>query len=75
MTEVGGAAEMVESGQQGVLYRTGDQPALEHALEQLLEPYARRRMGSAALARVEAEFSYAAMVDKYRAALQRLAGA
>jgi glycosyltransferase involved in cell wall biosynthesis len=75
LTDVGGASEMVESGKEGVLYRPGDQPALEQALEHLLEPDTRRCMGSAALERVEAEFSYAGMVDKYRAALLRLAGA
>lgn len=72
----GGAAEAVEHGETGLV--TSDPssvPELSEALRRLLDdPAERRRMGAAARARAEAEFSYDVLADRLRAGLARPGG-
>jgi glycosyltransferase involved in cell wall biosynthesis len=64
-TPVGGTAELVVHGETGLLVPPGDADALAAALAELLDdPSAAARMGAAGRARVLAEFSAAAMVER-----------
>jgi len=63
---VSGIPEAVTSGEEGLLTAPGDTEALAAALRQLLEDSALRdRLGRAARARAEAEFTVARMADQY----------
>jgi glycosyltransferase involved in cell wall biosynthesis len=63
---VSGIPEAVTSGEEGLLTAPGDTEALAAALRQLLEDSALRdRLGRAARARAEAEFTVARMGDQY----------
>ena len=70
---VGGAAEMVRPGQEGLVFPVGDTAALVGCLAALQDAGERRRMGEQARATVEARFSERAMVDRYERLLQELA--
>ncbi len=70
---VGGAAEMVRPGQEGLLFPVGDTAALVGCLAALQDAGERRRMGAQARETVEARFSERAMVDRYERLLQELA--
>lgn len=79
-TEVGGNADLLRAGETGLLLPAGDSGAMAQALLQLARDPARARaMGVAGRARVEAQFSLAAMVRSYCAVyeqqLQRLRAA
>jgi glycosyltransferase involved in cell wall biosynthesis len=64
-TPVGGTPELVVDGETGVLVPPGDADALARALTELLADAPRAaRMGEAGRARVLAEFSAAAMVER-----------
>jgi glycosyltransferase involved in cell wall biosynthesis len=64
-TPVGGTPELVVDGETGVLVPPGDADALARALTELLaDPPRAARMGEAGRARVLAEFSAAAMVER-----------
>lgn len=71
----GGAAEAVSQGRTGVVVRRPDDPvAVASALGALLDdPGARRSMGTAARARVEAEFGYDHLAARLGAALRERA--
>ena len=63
---VSGIPEAVTSGEEGLLTAPGDTEALAAALRQLLGDSALRdRLGRAARARAEAEFTVARMADQY----------
>lgn len=63
-TAVGGNPELVEDGGAGYLVAAGDEAALAEALARLAaDPGARARMGVVGQARVEANFSFDAMMD------------
>ena len=65
-TRVGGADELVEDGVSGILASPGAAGEIANALASLFQdPERRAAMGSAARARVEAEFSLAGMVQRY----------
>ena len=64
-SQVGGAAEMIRSGENGFLFPVGDTAALVDRLARLADPDERERMGRRARASVEALFSETAMVDRY----------
>ncbi len=64
-SEIGGAAEMTVTGENGALFPVGDTQALVERLAALADPAARRRMGEAARATVEDRFSERAMVERY----------
>lgn len=68
LTDIGGAREMVTDGTEGFIVRPGDQPALDQALRKLcLDAPLADRMGAAARARVERDFTFPGMVAAYRA--------
>jgi glycosyltransferase involved in cell wall biosynthesis len=72
-SEIGGAAEMTASGENGELFPVGDTAALVERLAGLADPARRRRMGRRARADVEQRFSERAMVERYEQALVELA--
>ncbi len=66
VSEVGGLADAVEDGRQGLLVPPGDPIPLAAALESLLlDPARRAALGAAGPARVAARYSADAMVDAY----------
>jgi len=71
--DVGGAAEMMEQGEEGFLFPVGDTAALVERLAALADPTARARMGRAARERVERSFSERVMVERYERLLAELA--
>jgi glycosyltransferase involved in cell wall biosynthesis len=73
-SRVGGIAEAVEHGRNGLLVRSGDEPGLAAALDQLLgDPVARRRMGEAGRRDYEARFTDRRMVAGVGAVYDELA--
>ena len=73
-SRIGGLAETVVDGVTGVLVPPGDQPALAAALRRLLGDAAlRERHGAAGRARVQADFSAAAVVPRIEALYGRVA--
>lgn len=74
MSRVGGAAEQVEDGVNGLLFPAGDVTALAHSLEVLAEPARREAMGRAARERVERLFAQPTMCQRYAALIESLAG-
>lgn len=70
--DVGGAAEMIHSGQDGWLFPVGDTATLVQRLAALAEPVARARMGENARATVVQRFSERAMVERYEQMLAEL---
>lgn len=63
--ELGGAAEMISHGHDGMLFPAGDTQALVERLAELAEPRLRSRMGAAARASVVSRFAEQAMVERY----------
>ena len=63
--EVGGAAEMIHSGQDGWLFPVNDTATLVDRLAALADPVARSRMGENARSTVVQRFSERAMVQRY----------
>ena len=72
--EVGGAAEMISGGHNGILYPVGDTEAFAAALATLADRSVCERMGGNARRVVEALFSETTMVDRYERLFQALAG-
>ena len=70
--EVGGAAEMIHSGQDGWLFPVGDTATLVDRLAVLADPVVRTRMGENARASVASRFSERAMVERYEQLLVEL---
>ena len=70
--EVGGAAEMIQSGHDGWLFPVGDTATLVERLAALADPVARARMGENARATVAQRFSERAMVERYEQMLSDL---
>lgn len=65
-TNVGGIPEAVEDGKTGLLVSVGDIPALSAAIQRLREDSElRRTLGEAAKSRAYAEFTEAAMAERY----------
>ena len=71
--EVGGAAEMIHSGQDGWLFPVADTATLVERLARLADPVARTRMGENARVTVAARFSERSMVERYEQVLAELA--
>jgi glycosyltransferase involved in cell wall biosynthesis len=71
--EVGGAAEMIQHGHDGLLFPVGDTAALVERLERLADPAVRLRMGENARATVAQRFDERAMVERYEQLLLQLA--
>ena len=72
--DVGGAAEMIQSGHDGGLFPVGDTARLVDHLAALADPVLRLRMGESARATVERRFSEHAMVERYEQMLARITG-
>jgi L-malate glycosyltransferase len=72
LPEVGGAAEMVRPGRDGLLFPVGDTAALVGRLAALGDAALRRQLGAGAREAVEARFTERAMVDRYERLLQRI---
>ena len=72
LSDIGGAAEMVRPGVEGLLFPAGDTAALVERLTALADESLRSPMGAAARETVLARFSESAMVDRYEALLQEL---
>jgi glycosyltransferase involved in cell wall biosynthesis len=70
--EIGGAADMIRGGRDGVLFPVGDTAALAAGLAGLADPEVRGRMGAAARETVEARFSERAMVERYETTFLQL---
>jgi len=70
---VGGAAEMIHSGQEGWLFPVGDTATLVDRLAAAADPVVRARMGENARATVIARFSERTMVERYESLLAELA--
>lgn len=64
-SQVGGAAELIESGRNGLLFPVADTAALVECLLQLADAGARAALGRAARRTVERYFSEERMVDRY----------
>jgi len=68
LSRIGGAAEMVEAGQNGLLYSPGDVTQLAGHIGALArDEMLTRKMGRAAMIRVQREFAFARMLDEYLA--------
>lgn len=66
LSEVGGAAEIVEEGSNGFLFKVDDTPALTNHLARIAaDPDLRRRMGARSTDIATHKFSYARMVREY----------
>ena len=72
LSEVGGAAEMVEPGWNGLLFRARDSEAYVNCLARLSDLPSARRMGSNARRAVEECFSDTVMTDRYENLLVEL---
>jgi glycosyltransferase involved in cell wall biosynthesis len=70
--EVGGAAEMIQSGHDGWLFPVNDTATLVDRLAALADPVARSRMGENARATVVQRFSERAMVERYEQLLSEI---
>ncbi len=75
MTRIGGAAEQVTHGENGMLFEAGRPEALAACLRELADANARQRMGANAARRVRAHFDVSNMVAGYESALVELARA
>ena len=65
-TNVGGIPELVQEGVHGLLVPPKNQSSLANAIEQILmNPALRREMGRLGFSRVQKEFSFDAMMEKY----------
>ena len=71
-SDIGGAAEMIEPGENGFLFPVGDTEALVDRLARLLDRVDRERMGRRARETVRTRFSEHAMVDRYERMLLHL---
>ncbi|HTQ35395.1 MAG TPA: glycosyltransferase family 4 protein [Steroidobacteraceae bacterium] len=72
LSDVGGAAEMVVPGCNGLLFPPRDTPAFVERLAALSDPDAARRMGANARRVLEQRFSETRMVDRYEQLLAQL---
>jgi len=74
-TPVGGNPELVSEGEHGLLVPVNDEGALAEAIRRLADDAAlRRRLGEAGRRRVEEEFSFEGMTQKYEDLYYRLHG-
>ena len=71
-SQVGGVAELIEPGRDGLLFPAGDTAALVERLLRLADPDERAAMGRAARATVERRFSERCMIDRYEELLREV---
>lgn len=73
LSNIGGAAEMIEPGESGFLFEAGDVEGLLAAMTRLYDsPRLRERVGGAARRRVEERFGFDGMMAEYEALLGSL---
>ena len=66
-SEVGGNCYLIQNGVSGLLFPAGDREALRAHIKRLLDdPAKRRAMGDAARERIEKEFSWEVVGERYR---------
>jgi glycosyltransferase involved in cell wall biosynthesis len=71
-TNVGGIPEMAEDGENALMIPPGDQRSLEEKILQLIEhPELRARLGSRALATLEAGFTEEKMIEDLEGVLEK----
>jgi glycosyltransferase involved in cell wall biosynthesis len=68
-SRVGGVAELIEPGRNGLLFPVADTAALVECLQQLSDTGLRASMGKAARDTVEGRFSESCMIDRYEVLL------
>jgi len=73
-SQVGGAAELIEPGRNGLLFPSADTAALVDCLLRLSDVEARAAMGRAARCTVEQSFSEDRMIDRYEELLLEVCG-
>ena len=73
MTEVGGATEQIEHGENGFIYTPGDVNALADYMSQLFATSLRKKLGRTALNTVRAKFSLDKMLNNYENLLCEIA--
>jgi glycosyltransferase involved in cell wall biosynthesis len=71
-SQVGGAAELIEPGRNGLLFPARDTAALVDCLLRLADPGPRAEMGRAARATVERCFDECHMIDRYEELLREV---
>jgi glycosyltransferase involved in cell wall biosynthesis len=71
--DVGGAAELITHGEDGLLFPVGDTGALVSCLRRLADAPTRGAFGAKARSKVEERFSEQAMLDRYEGLLAELA--
>jgi len=72
-TAVGGVPELLQDGVSGLLVPSGDEQALAHALQRLVDDAPlRQQMGAAGLARARANFDITNTVRMYEALYERI---
>lgn len=71
MSRIGGASEIVNHGDNGLLYKAGDLPGLVTAMTAMADPIKRVTMAARARPSLEA-FTLDAMVDRYLLLIERL---
>src|SRR3954466_7495723 len=74
LSDIGGAAEMIDPGGNGYLFPAGDTAALIQKLSILADRSLFARMGRSAREKVETVFSEEEMIDRYEQTLQELCG-
>lgn len=72
MSEVGGAAELVEHGRNGLLYPRRDIEALANHIRHLADDDRRKAFGGAGLAKVSKQFALPGMIAAYEGLLSQL---
>jgi glycosyltransferase involved in cell wall biosynthesis len=72
LSDVGGAAEMIVPGWNGLLFPVGDTQDYVNRLLQLSDNASARRMGRHARAMIELKFSAETMTDRYEQLLVEL---
>lgn len=73
-SQVGGAAELIEHGRNGLLFPVADTGALVACLLRLADAGTRAAMGRAARETVERRFSERRMIDRYEELLREVCG-
>jgi glycosyltransferase involved in cell wall biosynthesis len=73
-SQVGGAAELIEPGRNGLLFPVADTAALVDCLQRLSDAAERAAMGRAARRTVESRFSERRMIDRYEELLLEVCG-
>ncbi|XSG73969.1 glycosyltransferase family 4 protein [Herpetosiphon llansteffanensis] len=74
ITDVGGARDAIDDGQNGLIIPPDDQPALEQALLAVLgDAAARQRMGQTARQRVQQEFALSVIAKRLRSLYEGVA--